>query len=183
MRDKITLDRIELMHPKERANCLAMYNEMCEAVKGKALVRFAYTLRTWAEQDALYALGRTVKNSDGYHPTKKPLGNIVTWARGGESFHNYALAWDLVIVLDQDGNGSYEKASWDMKIDLDGDGISDWREIVEIAIKYGYECGCNWNKPKTDNPHFQKTFGHSIMDLKAMFLAKKFIPNTNYVAI
>ena len=171
------------MHPKERANCLTMYTEMCTAVNGRALVRFAYTLRTWAEQNALYALGRTVKNPSGYHPIKKPFGNIVTWARGGDSFHNYGLAWDLVLVLDKDGNGSYETASWDMKIDLDNDGITDWREIVEIAIKYGYTWGGNWAKPKTDGPHFQKTFGYSIIDLKTLFLAKKVIPNTNYVVI
>ncbi len=181
--DQITLDRIGLMHPKERTNALLMYNEMCEAVKGRVLIRFAYTLRSFSEQNALYELGRTVKNPNGFHPIKKPLGNIVTWARGGDSFHNYALAWDLVLVLDKDGNGSYETASWDMTIDLDGDGIADWREIVEIAIKYGYEWGGNWNKPKTDCPHFQKTFGYSINDLKQLFLAKKFIPNTNYVAI
>ncbi len=183
MKDQITLDRIQLLHPKERANALAMYEEMCEAVKGKVLIRFAYTLRTFAEQDKIYALGRTVKNPDGYHPVNRPMGNIVTWAKAGESYHNYGLAWDLVLVLDKDGNGSYETASWDMTIDIDKDGIADWREIVDIAVKYGYEWGGNWAKPKTDNPHFQRTFGHSIMELKNMFESKKFIPNTNYLAI
>lgn len=183
MEDRITLERIQLMHPKERANCLAMYMEMCAAVKGKLLVRFARTLSSFAEQNGLYALGRTIKNPDGFNAITKPLGNIVTWAKGGESFHNYGLAWDLVLVLDKDGNGTYETASWDQKLDLDNDGITDWREIVEIAIKYGYEWGGNWNKPKTDTPHFQKTFGYSVQDLLALYNAKKFIPNTNYLNI
>ena len=39
--------------------------------------------RTWAEQDALYAQGRT-----------KP-GPIVTKAKGGESNHNYGIACDV----------------------------------------------------------------------------------------
>ncbi len=181
--DKITVDRIQLTHPKERGNQLKMYTEMCEALKGRAMLRFAYTLRTFAEQDGLYALGRTLKNPDGYNATKKPLGNIVTWAKGGSSYHNYGLAFDIVLIIDKDGDGKYETASWDMATDFDGDGISDWREVVDIAMKYGYECGCHWNKPKTDNPHFQRTFGYSVAELKALFDAKKFIGTSNYVLI
>ncbi|HEX6622520.1 MAG TPA: LysM peptidoglycan-binding domain-containing protein [Pyrinomonadaceae bacterium] len=44
-------------------------------------------LRTFAEQDALFAQGRT-----------KP-GNIVTKARGGQSNHNYGLAVDMYPVI------------------------------------------------------------------------------------
>ncbi len=44
-------------------------------------------LRTFAEQDALFAQGRT-----------KP-GNIVTKARGGQSNHNYGLAVDMYPVV------------------------------------------------------------------------------------
>jgi len=183
MKDKTTLGRIQLIHPKERDNALEMYNEMCELTKGKYLIRFARTLSSFKEQDDLYALGRTVVNPVGCHPVNKPMGNIVTWAKGGESYHNYALAWDLVMILDKDGNGSFETASWDNKLDLDGDGIPEWREIVEVAIKYGYDWGGNWAKPKTDTPHFQKTFGYSIKDLQRLFNDKKFIPNTNYVSI
>lgn len=40
-------------------------------------------LRTFKEQDALYAKGRT-----------KP-GGVVTKAKGGQSMHNYGLAVDL----------------------------------------------------------------------------------------
>jgi peptidoglycan L-alanyl-D-glutamate endopeptidase CwlK len=49
-------------------------------------VRTTHTLRTLAEQDALYAQGRT-----------KP-GVKVTNAKGGESAHNYGMAADLVFV-------------------------------------------------------------------------------------
>jgi peptidoglycan LD-endopeptidase CwlK len=183
MTDKITLERINLLHPILRNDAFLMYDEMCAVSKGKYLVRFAYTLRTFIEQNNLFALGRTIKNIDGYDSIKKPLGNIVTWAKGGDSYHNYAMALDLVMVLDKDGNGSYETASWDDTIDLDGDGIAEWREIVEIAIKYGYEWGGNWNKPKTDKPHFQKTLGYSISQLKLMWDTKKFIQGTNYLKL
>jgi peptidoglycan L-alanyl-D-glutamate endopeptidase CwlK len=58
--DKITLDRIELLHPAVRQDVKDIYlNEVVPALSGRAICRFAYTLRTFAEQDAIYAQGRT----------------------------------------------------------------------------------------------------------------------------
>ena len=49
-------------------------------------VRVTQGLRTYAEQDALYAQGRTTP------------GPIVTNARGGQSYHNFGLAIDVAPV-------------------------------------------------------------------------------------
>jgi peptidoglycan LD-endopeptidase CwlK len=162
--DKITLERIKLLHPKLRDEALKIYTEICEALKGKALCRFSHTLRTFAEQDALF--------------NQKPQ---VTKARGGQSPHNYGLAIDIVLCVDADGNGSFESASWDVKKDWDGDGQSDWIEVVQIFKRYGWEWGGDWKF--YDAPHFQKTFGYSTNDLLTAFNSKKFITNTNYVSI
>lgn len=168
--DKITLDRILLIHPKLREEVGSIYKEICNAINGKSLCRFAYTLRSFSEQDALYAQGRTV-----------PDTKIVTNAKGGQSYHNYGLAIDIVMVYDKDGNSSYESASWDTKIDFDGDGKSDWQEVVQIFKRFGWEWGGEWKF--TDMPHFQKTLGFSIMDLQAKYNKKTLIANTNYVVI
>lgn len=170
MADIKTLERVQLLHPKLREEAVEIYSEICEALKGKAMCRFAYTLRTFAEQDALYAQGRTAP------------GAKVTNARGGQSFHNYGLAIDIVLIVDRDGNGSFETASWDVKTDFDGDGKSDWQEVVTIFKRYGYQWGGDWVS-FPDRPHFEKSFGYSVNDLLKAFNAKKFIPNTNYVAI
>lgn len=151
MEDKITLDRINLLHPKLREDALNAYKEILSALTGSAICRFAYTLRTFAEQDALYAQGRL-----------KP-GKIVTKAKGGQSYHNYGLAIDIVLLTDTDKNGSFETASWDNKKDFDKDGIADWMEIVAIFKRYGFEWGGDWKF--SDTPHFQKTFGKSINEL------------------
>jgi peptidoglycan L-alanyl-D-glutamate endopeptidase CwlK len=151
--DKITLQRIELLHPKVKAEALEIYKEICTALSKNVQCRFTHTLRTNAEQDALYAQGRTKR------------GKVITWAKGGESYHNYGLAIDICLLIDLNNDGIKE-ASWDNIKDFDGDHQSDWKEIVNIFIKYGWEWGGNWNKPKTDTPHFQKTFGKSIIDLK-----------------
>ena len=105
--DKVTLQRIELIHPILKDELKQIYSEICEVLKGKAMCRFAHTLRTFAEQDALY--------------NAKPQ---VTKAKGGQSYHNYGLAVDIVLIVDKDSNGSYETASWDVKTDFDGDGNS-----------------------------------------------------------
>jgi peptidoglycan L-alanyl-D-glutamate endopeptidase CwlK len=164
--DKVTLQRIETAHPAIREELKKIYAEICAALTGKAMCRFAYVKRTDAEQDELFAQGRT-KPGPNAKP-EKPLGDVVTWAKAGESYHNYGLAVDIVLVVDKDGNGSFESASWDVKSDMDGDGISDWMEVIQIFTKYGWTWGGNWNKPKYDAPHLEKTMGYSIMRLKEL---------------
>lgn len=167
--DKITLERIQLLHPKVRDEAAQIYAEICEALTGKAICRFAFTYRSFAEQAVLYAKGRTAP------------GSKVTNATAGRSYHNYGLAIDIVLLIDKDGNGTYETATWDNKTDFDGDQKSDWLEIVTIFKQYGWEWGGDWKF--TDTPHFQKTFGYSIAELLKRFNDKKLIPNTNYVNI
>lgn len=164
--DQKTLERIELLHPAVREEARQIYKEICEALTGKALCRFAYTLRTYAEQNALYAQGRTT-------PGKK-----VTQAKGGQSYHNFGLAIDIVLIIDKDGNGSFETASWDAKSDFDGDGKSDWQEVVNIFKRYGWAWGGEWKF--TDMPHFEKTYGLSVNQLASNVTYKKLIHGTNY---
>lgn len=153
--DKITLDRIELLAPVVREEARLIYEEICEALKGRAICRFAYTLRTNAEQEALYAIGRT-----------KP-GKKVTNARAGQSFHNYGRAIDIVLLVDKDGNGTFESASWETNVDFDGDGKADWQEVVAIFKRHGWEWGGDWKF--TDMPHFQRTNGSTIAQMQKLY--------------
>lgn len=146
MQDQITLERIKLIHPVLRDEVGDIYNDICKALTGRAICRFTSTLRTFAEQDALFAKGRT-----------KP-GGIVTNARAGSSWHNYGMAIDIVLI---DGKSTL----WDVKKDFDGDGKSDWIEIVQIFKEYGWEWGGDWKF--YDAPHFQKTMGQTIRGMLA----------------
>lgn len=165
--DKVTIDRIALLHPKLRQEALQIYEEICQALTGRAMCRFTFTLRTFAEQDALFQQGRT-----------KP-GKIVTKARAGLSYHNYGLAIDIVLVKDTDKDGDFDSAVWDMKSDFDGDKKSDWMEIVQIFKEHGWEWGGDWKF--FDAPHFQKTFGYSVRQLLNMHAAGNV--KNNYVKI
>jgi len=162
--DKPTLDRIQLLHPKLREEAMQIYLEICDALKGKAMCRFAYTLRTFAEQDALF--------------NAKPQ---VTKAKGGQSYHNYGQAIDIVLIVDKDGDGKFETASWDVKSDFDGDGKSDWMEVVAIFKRYGWEAGIDWKF--YDAPHFQKTLGYSIAQLQALHAKQIANKQSGYLAL
>lgn len=158
--DKITLDRIELLHPALREEAKQIYAEICERLTGRATCRFAYTLRTFAEQDALY--------------NQKPK---VTKAKGGQSYHNYGLAVDIVLLLN-DG----KSASWDTVTDFDGDGLADWQEAVYVFGLFGWDWGGNW-KTFPDKPHFQKTFGLTISECLNRQNSGQVIGGTNYIKL
>jgi len=163
--DKITLDRIELLHPALREEAKQIYSEICERLTGRATCRFAYTLRTFAEQDAIYAKGRTV------------AGVIVTKAKGGQSWHNYGLAVDVVLIIDG------KEASYDFSKDFDSDGLPDWEEIDFVFSLYGWTGLYNKNKNRYDLPHFQKTFGLTISECFNRHNTGQVMAGTNYIKL
>lgn len=97
------------------------------------------TYRSFKEQDDLYAKGRTVP------------GKIVTNAKGGQSYHNFRVAYDC-------GPSVNRQIAWD-RTDL-------FKKIGEIGESIGLEWGGRFKSIK-DLPHFQYTRGHSTTDFLA----------------
>ncbi|PKR84538.1 peptidase M15 [Heyndrickxia camelliae] len=127
---------------KERTNQLVE-----QAAKKGITVVITDGFRSAADQDQLYKKGRTVS------------GNIVTNAKGGESYHNYGLAIDFALKT------TAGKVIWDMQYDGNKNGKSDWYEVVDLAKNLGFTWGGDWTKFK-DYPHLQMDFGLSIADLQ-----------------
>ena len=170
MLDKVTINRIKLLHPVIVDEVMMIYENEITPSLTNAFCRFAYTLRTFEEQTELYSRGRTkLFDSKGNR-----LG-IVTNAKPGQSFHQYGLAFDFVLI---DGN----KASWDIAKDFDGDGIADWMEVVGIFKKYGWEWGGDFRSFK-DYPHLQKPMGYTWRELLAKYKRKDFLPNSKYLKL
>ena len=82
--DKLTIDRIAQAHPKIREELKQYYIECNNKLPKGVRLRFAYVYRSIAEQNVLY--------------NQRPK---VTNAKGGQSIHNYGLAFDYVIMLRQ----------------------------------------------------------------------------------
>jgi len=135
------MSRIDNLHPLIREEV----KQLVESINTKILtsnVKMLVTqgLRTFDEQNALYK--------------KRPK---VTNAYGGQSMHNYGLAFDFCLV--QGG-----KTIWDTAKDFDNDKVSDWMEVVKVFEDAGYTWGGKF-RSISDKPHFEKTFGHTWQQL------------------
>ena len=161
--DKPSMEKINKLHPKVRQEVMQIVQEINTLLSGRSKVRIAQGLRTFAEQDALFK--------------QRPK---VTNARGGQSIHNYGLAFDFALMYDKDGNGTYEVLSWDTIKDFDRDGKADWMEVVNAFKALGFTWGGDF-KSISDSPHLEKNFGRTWKDFQLMHDARKFLPGTTYV--
>lgn len=116
------------VHPK-----LAAAIRQMDAMAPDLDIQVTQGLRTWAEQDALYAQGRT-----------KP-GAIVTHAPGGYSWHNFGLAVDLVPEDITPG-----QPDWNVLHPA-------WARMVSLAESLGLVSGAEWLGAEKDTPHIQLT--------------------------
>ena len=148
MDDKITLERIKQAHPKLRDELFSLYTQCNNLLPVGVRLRFAYVFRSPAEQHRLFMQRPRVTKADSW-----------------QSIHNYGLAFDIVLLYDKNGDGTFETASWDIKKDFDNNKKADWLEVVEFFKKHGYEWGGDWKK-FPDAPHFQKAFGFDWKVLK-----------------
>lgn len=115
-----------------------------ECKKQGLIIGISETLRTVAEQDKLYAQGRT-----------KP-GAKVTNAKGStySSMHQWGVAFDF---FRNDGKGAY----------VDNDGF--FTKVGKIGKSIGLEWGGDWRNP-VDKPHFQlPDWGSTPTKLKSKY--------------
>ena len=120
----------------------AKAREFLNAVKGQPLdYRILSGTRTYAEQNALAA--------------KKPK---VTNAKGGQSNHNFGIAWDVGIF---EGGKYYTGAT-----KKEEKAYADLGKLILSKVS-GLEWGGNW-KTFTDMPHYQLATGKSVKELRAL---------------
>ena len=115
-----------------------------EGKKQGLIIKIGECFRSVAEQDALYAQGRTT------------AGNIVTYAKGSSysSMHQWGVAFD---VIRNDGKGLYNN----------NDGWFD--KVGRLGKSLGLEWGGDWTSP-VDKPHFQlPDWGSTADKLKKLY--------------
>lgn len=146
--DNITIERIKKAHPKIRESLLQQYEEANNLLGANVRLRFAYVFRTPEEQSKLFKQRPKVTNADKW-----------------QSIHNYGLAFDIVLLIDKDKNGTFETASWDTLKDFDQDKTADWLEVVKYFKSKGWTWGGDFKSFK-DAPHFEFNFGFDWKALK-----------------
>ncbi len=105
-------------------------------------VRVISGTRSYAGQNALFRRGRYGNP-----------GPVVTNARGGQSLHNFGVAWDIGVF---DARGRYLR-----------DGAA-----YAKAAKVGLEDGVEWggdNARFVDRPHYQLRLGLALADVRRRF--------------
>ena len=111
------------LHPRVQSYARALY---FKAREHDLVFNIISGLRSYAEQDDLYAQGRT-----------RP-GNVVTNARGGYSNHNFGIAFDA---------GLFESNQYLGESPM-------YKAVGALGEELGLEWGGNW-MTLVDQPHFQ----------------------------
>jgi LAS superfamily LD-carboxypeptidase LdcB len=130
--DPVTDQRISQLDSRVQKPATNFINDTQDWMGVKLRVNEGF--RSIEDQDKLYAQGRSTP------------GNVVTNAKGGQSYHNYGKAIDVVIM-------SNDQPDWSQPITP---------EIAQYAKEQGFQWGGDWNTSFKDYPHFQMPLGQSI---------------------
>ena len=125
------------LNPKVAAMCSEFINQ-CKAQGIDVIVTSTY--RDMESQNALYAQGRTTD------------GKIVTNAKGGQSFHNWKVAFDFCPIVN--GKAAWSDTALFQKCGAIGEGV-------------GLEWAGRWAGKFKEMAHFQYTNGLSLADFQA----------------
>jgi peptidoglycan L-alanyl-D-glutamate endopeptidase CwlK len=133
----ISSRKLDDLHPIVRTIAL-QHIEACHQIGIDLLVYC--TFRDNEAQDELYTHGRTVP------------GLIVTNTRGGDSFHNYRVAYDCVPLV-------HGKPAWNNDV--------LYAKVGAAGESLGLEWAGRWRGKLREKAHFQFAGGLTIEDLKA----------------
>lgn len=111
-------------------------------VRGEGIdARILSGTRSYAEQNELFRIGR-------FGDTRAKVTN----ARGGQSNHNFGIAWDIGIFE----GGKYLKT------------VAPYKEAAKVGLTDALEWGGHWESLQ-DWPHYQLPTGLKITDVRERF--------------
>ena len=140
---------VSQLHPELQKKVVKLQKE---CLKAGIKIKIGECLRTVAEQNALYAKGRTAP------------GYIVTNAKGNSysSMHQWGVAFDFFLDMDVDKDGKTSDDAFNNATRL-------FNKVGAIGKKLGLEWGGDWKSIK-DLPHFQlPDWGSTSSQLKKKY--------------
>ena len=140
---------VSQLHPELQKKVVKLRKE---CLKAGIKIKIGECFRTVAEQNALYAKGRTAP------------GYIVTNAKGNSysSMHQWGVAFDFFLDMDVDKDGKTSDDAFNNATKL-------FNKVGAIGKKLGLEWGGDWKSIK-DLPHFQlPDWGSTASQLKKKY--------------
>lgn len=137
---------ISTLVPKAQVAC-RQFMKLAKEKFSVGTVQVLSGTRTYAEQDVLFA--------------KRP---VVTRARGGQSNHNFGIAFDVGIFV----KGQYYTGSTRVQEKA----YDDLAKLIKPAMGSTLEWGGDW-KSIVDKPHYQLRTGKSVAQCRALLEAGK----------
>ena len=140
---------VSQLHPTLQKKVVKLQKE---CLKAGIKIKIGECIRTKAEQNALYAKGRTAP------------GSIVTNAKGNSysSMHQWGVAFDFFLDMDVDKDGKTSDDAFNNATKL-------FNKVGAIGKKLGLEWGGDWKSIK-DLPHFQlPDWGSTATQLKKKY--------------
>jgi peptidoglycan L-alanyl-D-glutamate endopeptidase CwlK len=160
-----SISLLNQLHPKLVKIATDAYNQAIKMTPKGVHPVIDATFRSFEESQELYNQGRTTP------------GTIVSNAKPGRSWHNYGLALDLhLIVNNQDlwfdttPEGSAKAAS-----------DPNYKIVISVMKSAGFEWGGDFPGNFRDVPHFEMKMGQTLESLQAKYNNKDFIQGTEYI--
>lgn len=132
------------LHPSVGERCL---RHISACRQRKIIIGIAQAYRGRKEQEALWFKGR---DANGAIVNWR---EVVTHAPPGWSFHEYGLAYDIVLL--RRAASGMDEVVWDVMADLNLDHIADYLQIGAAGEEVGMVWGGRWPRRKQDMPHFE----------------------------
>jgi peptidoglycan L-alanyl-D-glutamate endopeptidase CwlK len=153
--DRYSQERIALVYPDVRVRWIQLANSFFEL--HKMMLGVAQGLRTYADQAAIYAQGRTTPGPDV--TPERPMGRVVTHSAPGDSWHHFSAIDSKFMGADPWLDGMKDRKQVEFL----------WSEYARLAKAHGFVAGFDWPDPKKDRPHIEMTYGLNLAQAKALY--------------
>lgn len=154
---EISYIRLNELHPAIRAKGILAYDKSVKTTPVGVHPVITETLRSFEKQLAYWKQGRDNKHE------------VITYSKPGQSYHQYGLALDFVLVVDGHLHWAVDH---------------NWITVINCFKEQGFSSGIYFKpEKKRDPPHIQNRMGYTWRELLVKYNNNEFIEGTKYLKL